>query len=108
MFMWCLSDRIRCFSGVYLTESGEARLGGLNRCTAISIDKLDFSVTYDCNNKEWTASWKWANGHSPSELSNSVRCLVMPGMPMRTRPYSGSGMDGYYHIQKKNLAHPSV
>ena len=61
-------DAIKELVGVYLTESGEARFWGLNRCAAISIDEPDFSVTYDCSNKEWTASWKWANGHSPSEL----------------------------------------
>ena len=71
-------DAINELSGVYLTESGEARFGGLNRCAANSIDKPDFSVTYDHSNKEWTASWKWANGHSPSELSNSVQNHVVP------------------------------
>ena len=71
-------DAIKLLSGVYLTESGEACFGGLNRCAAISIDEPDFSVTYDCRNKEWTASWKWANGHSPSELSNSVQEYAVP------------------------------
>ena len=71
-------DAIKELSGVYLTESGKTHFGGLNRCAAISIDELDFSVTYDCRNKEWTASWKWANGHSPSELSNSVQEYAMP------------------------------
>ena len=66
-------NAIKELGGVHLTESGKARFGGLNRCAAISINKPDFSVTYNCSNKEWTASWKWANGHSPSELSNSVR-----------------------------------
>ena len=69
---------IKELSSVYLTESGEAHFGGLNRCAAISIVKPDFSVTYDCNNKEWTASRKWANGHSPSGLSNSVQEYVVP------------------------------
>ena len=46
-------NAIKELGGVYLTESGEARFGGLNRCAAISIDKLDFSVTYDRSNKEW-------------------------------------------------------
>ena len=63
---------------VYLTESGKAHFGGLNRYAAISIDKPVFSVTYDCSNKEWTASWKWANGCSPSKLSNSVQEYVVP------------------------------
>ena len=63
---------------VYLTESGEVRFGGLNRCAAISIDEPDFSVTYDHRNKEWIASWKWVNGHSPSELSNSVQEYAVP------------------------------
>ena len=40
-------NAIKELCGVYLTESGEARFGGLNRCAAISIDELDFSVTYD-------------------------------------------------------------
>ena len=71
-------DAIKLLSGVYLTESGEARFGGLNRCAAISIDEPDFSMTYDRRNKEWTASWKWANGHSPSELSNSVQEYSVP------------------------------
>ena len=70
-------DAIKELGGVYLTESGKARFGGLNRCAAISIDKPDFSMTYDRRNKEWTASWKWANGHSPSELSNSVQEYVV-------------------------------
>ena len=48
-------DVIKELGGVYLTESGKADFGGLNRFAAISIDELDFSVTYDCSNKEWTA-----------------------------------------------------
>ena len=56
----------------------EARFGGLNRCAAISIDEPDFNVTYDRRNKEWTASWKWVNGHSPRGLSNSVQEYAMP------------------------------
>ena len=48
-------NAIKELSDVYLTESGKAHFGGLNRCAAISIDKLDFTVTYDCSNKEWTA-----------------------------------------------------
>ena len=66
-------DAIKELGGAYLTESGEARFGGLNRCAAISIDEQDFSVTYDRSYKKWTASWRWANGHSPSELSNRVQ-----------------------------------
>ena len=65
-------------SGVHLTELGEACFGGLNRCAAISNDEPDFSMTYDRRNKAWTASWKWANGHSPSELSNSVQEYAVP------------------------------
>ena len=57
-------------------ESGKARFGGLNRCATISIDEPDFSMIYDHRNKEWTASW--ANGHSPSELSNSVQEYAVP------------------------------
>ena len=57
-------DAIKELGGVYLTESGKARFGGLNRCAAISIDEPDFSVTYDRSNKEWTVSWKCAIGHS--------------------------------------------
>ena len=71
-------DAIKELGGVYLTESGETRFGGLNRCAAISIDEPDFSVTYDRSNKEWTASWKWANSHSPSKLSNSVQEYTVP------------------------------
>ena len=59
-------DAIKELGGVYLTESGKAHFGALNRCAAVSIDEPDLSVTYDRRNKEW----KWANGHSPSELSN--------------------------------------
>ena len=101
-------NAIKELGGVYLTESGEACFGGLNRCAAISIDELDFSMTYDRSNKEWTASWKWANDHSPIELSYSVQEYAVSGMPMRTRLYSGSRMDGCCDIQKKNLAHPRV
>ena len=49
-------DAIKEISGVYLTESGEARFGGLNRCAAISLDELDFSVTYDRSNQECTVA----------------------------------------------------
>ena len=66
-------NAIKKLGGVYLTESGEVRLRSLNRCAAISIDEPDFSMTYDCSNKEWTASWKWVNSHSPSKLSNSLQ-----------------------------------
>ena len=44
-------NAIKELSGVYLTESGEAHFGGLNRCAAISINEPDFSVTYDRSNK---------------------------------------------------------
>ena len=71
-------DAIKELGGVYLTEAGEARFGGLNRCAAISVDEPDFSVMYARRNKEWTVSWKWANGHSPSELSNSVQEYAVP------------------------------
>ena len=71
-------DSIKELNGVYLTESGEARFKGLKRCAAISVNKLDFSMTYDHSNKEWTASWKWANSCSPSELSNSVQEYAVP------------------------------
>ena len=71
-------DAIKLLGGVYLTESGKARFGGLNRCAAISINEPDYSVTYDRRNKEWTASWKWTNGHFPSELSNSVQEYAVP------------------------------
>ena len=71
-------DAIKEHSGVYLMESGEVCFGGLNRRAAISIDEPDFSVTYDHSNKEWTASWKWVNGCSPSELSNSVQEYMVP------------------------------
>ena len=49
-------DATKELGGVYLMESGEAHFGGLNRCAIISIDELDFSVTYDRSNKEWTVS----------------------------------------------------
>ena len=71
-------DAIKELSGAYLTESGEARFGGLNRCAAISINEPDFSLTYNHSNKEWTASWKCANGHSPSKLSNSLQEYAVP------------------------------
>ena len=71
-------DVIMLLSSVYLTESGEARFGGLNRCAVISFDELDFSMTYDRRNKEWTASWKCANDHSRSKLSNSVQEYTGP------------------------------
>ena len=67
-------DAIKELGVVYLMESGEAHFGGLN----ISIDEPDFSVTSDCSNKEWTASWKWTNSHSPSKLSNSVQEYAVP------------------------------
>ena len=69
---------IKELGGVYLTESGKAHFGCLNRCVAISINEPDFGVTYDHSSKEWTASWKWANSHSPSELSNSVQEYAVP------------------------------
>ena len=71
-------DAIKELGGVYLTESGKACFGGLNRCAAISIDEPDFSVTYNRRNKKWTVSWKWANDHSPSELSYSVQEYSVP------------------------------
>ena len=71
-------NAIKLLGGVYLTESGEARFGGLNSCAAISINEPDFSVTHDRRNKEWTASWKWANNCSPNELSNSVQQYAVP------------------------------
>ena len=71
-------DAIKEHGGVYLTESGEVRFGGLHRCAAISIDEPVFGVTYDRRNKEWIASWKWANAHSPIELSNRVQEYAVP------------------------------
>ena len=71
-------NAIKEHGSVYLTESGEARFGGLNRCAAISINEPDFSMTYNHSNKEWKMTWKWTNGHSPSELSNSVQEYAVP------------------------------
>ena len=71
-------DAIKELGSAYLTESGEAHFGGLNRCAAIYIDEPDFSITYNRSHKEWTVSWKWANGHSPCELSNSVQEYRVP------------------------------
>ena len=71
-------DAIKLVGGVYLTESGEASFGGLNRCAAIPINEPDFSVTYDRRNKEWTASWKWTNDRSLNELSNSAQEYAVP------------------------------
>ena len=101
---------IKLLGGVYLTESGEARFGGLDRCAAISINELDFSVTYDCRNKEWTASWKWANDRSPNELSNSVQeyavlCHARDAYKNENLQWQRNGW--LLHIQK-NLAHPRV
>ena len=31
------------------------------------------SVTFDWNTKTWTASWKWASGHLPTELANRIQ-----------------------------------
>ena len=72
-------DALKELGGVYLTESDKAHFGSLNRYAAISINDPDFSVTYDRSNKEWTASWKWVNGHSLSELSNIVQEYAVPG-----------------------------
>ena len=71
-------DVIKELGGVYLTESSKVRFEGLNRCAAISINELVFSVTYDHSNKKLTASWEWVNGHSPSKLNNSVQEYVVP------------------------------
>ena len=71
-------DTIKELRGVHLTESGEARFGNPNKCAAISIDKPDFSVTFNRNTKAWTASWKWASGHSPTELANRVQEYTVP------------------------------
>ena len=51
-------DMIKELEGMHLTESGEVRFGNLNKCAAISIDKPDFSVTFNQNTKAWTALWK--------------------------------------------------
>lgn len=50
----------------------DRRFSGLSRCAAISIDKLDFSVTYDHHNKKWT------NTHPSIKLTNSVQEYVVP------------------------------
>ena len=71
-------DAIKELGGVHQMESGEAHFGGLNRCAAISINEPDFSVTYNRSNKEWKVPWKWVNGHSSSELSNSVQEYAVP------------------------------
>ena len=45
---------------------------------AISIDKPDFSVTFDRSTKTWNAPWKWASDHSPTELANRVQEYTVP------------------------------
>ena len=72
------TDAIKELGNVHLTESGEARFGNPNRCAAISIDKRDFSVMFDRSTKAWTALWKWASGHSPSELAKRVQGYTVP------------------------------
>lgn len=53
-------DAIKELGGVHLTRSGVVRFpdGNLNWCAGISINEPNFSVTFDKNNKAWTASWK--------------------------------------------------
>ena len=33
---------------------------------------------FNQNTKAWTASWKWASGHLPTELSNRVQKYTVP------------------------------
>ena len=66
-------DVIKELGSVHLTESDVAHFGNPNKCAAISIDELDFSVTFDWSTKAWMASWKWASGHLPTELANRVQ-----------------------------------
>ena len=47
-------------------------------CADILINEPDFSVTFDWSTKAWTLSWKWASGHSPTELANRVQEYTVP------------------------------
>ena len=71
-------DAIKELGGVHLTESGEACFGNPNRCAAILIDEPDFSVTFNRSTKAWTALWKWASGHLPTELANRLQEYTVP------------------------------
>ena len=63
-------DAIKKLGGMHLTVLGEVHFRNLNRCATISIDKPSFSIMFDRSTKALTASWKWASGHSLTEMAN--------------------------------------
>ena len=71
-------DAIKELRGMHLTELGEVHFGNPNRCATIAINEPDFSVIFDQNTKAWTASWKWASDHSPTELANRLQEYTVP------------------------------
>ena len=71
-------DAIKDLGGMHLTKSGEARFRNPNRCAAILINEPNFSETFHRSTKAWTASWKWASGHSSTELANRVQEYTVP------------------------------
>ena len=66
-------DVIKALGGVVVGPTGSVQLGDrTTRCAAISINKPDFTATFDHHSQTWTASWKWSEDHAPERVHNEM------------------------------------
>ena len=67
-------DAIRALGGVALWPSGQIRIGSgqVPKCAAITINKPDFTVTFDQQSQAWIMAWKWSQDCAPEGLDNGV------------------------------------
>ena len=72
-------DAIKALGGVLITRTGTVQFQGEPPvCAALSIDQPDFSVAFDRQQKEWTASWKWTDDKAPAKLRNRISEYPVP------------------------------
>ena len=63
-------DAIRMLGGISVWPSGEIRISGgqIPKCAAITINKPDFTVTFDQESQAWIAAWKWSEDRAPEGM----------------------------------------
>ena len=71
-------DAIKALGGVVIARDGGVRFLETPMCAAIHIDRPDFQVDYDDQQKAWTASWKWSDNRPPERLSNQTAEYTVP------------------------------
>lgn len=67
-------DAMKALGGVVVGPKRSAQIGDgkVTICADISINKRDFTATFDYQNRIWTAAWKWSEDCAPEGMKNGV------------------------------------